>query len=129
VASLIARELGVAARADTGGGQLRGVLGVLVTANTLNTAVIDSFIWTLLTWLLVRWVRTRQDRLLLVATVYRGICAGKDLVAVFWIVLIGAVLALAERDAAPAVLWVSGAVTVVTSLPNLWWQLTTARRS
>jgi len=126
VASLIARELGGGRRAQVLAAASYAVSwGVLVTANTLNTAVIDSFIWTLLTWLLVRWVRTRQDRLLLVAGLLTAVSVQvKDLVAVFWIILIGAVLAVGPREMLRRpMLWVGGVVTVVTSLPNLWWQV------
>lgn len=126
VASLIARELGGGRRAQILAAASYAVSwGVLLTTATLNTAVIDSFAWTLITWLLARWVRTRQDRLLLVAGLVTAVSMQvKDLVAVFWIVLIGAVLAVGPREMPRRpMLWVGGAVTVLTSLPNLWWQV------
>jgi 4-amino-4-deoxy-L-arabinose transferase-like glycosyltransferase len=126
VVSLIARELGGGRRAQVLAAAGYAVSwGVLWTAFTLSTAVIDSFNWTLLTWLLVRWVRTRQDRLLLMAGLVTAVSMQvKDLVAVFWIILIVAVLAVGPREMLRRpMLWVGGAVTVVTSVPNLWWQI------
>src|SRR5882724_6240543 len=61
VASLIAREFGGGRRAQVLAAATCAVsFGLLGSGHELSTYVIDSFGWTVITWLLVRWVRTRQ---------------------------------------------------------------------
>jgi len=125
VASLIARELGGGRRAQVLAAAAFAVsFGLLGTGHELSTDVIDSFGWTVITWLLVRWIRTRQDRLLLVSGLVTTVCLQtKDLIAGFWVVLACAVFMVGPRDLLRRpLLWVGAAVAVVCSLPNLWWQ-------
>lgn len=125
VASLIARELGGERRAQVLAAATYAVsFGLLGSGHELSTYVLDSFGWTVITWLLVRWVRTRQDRLLLASGLVTTVCLQiKDLVAVFWIVLACAVLLAGPRDLLRRpMLWAGAGVAVVCSLPNLWWQ-------
>jgi len=125
VASLIAREFGGGRRAQVLTAATYAVsFGLLGSGHELSTYVIDSFGWTVITWLLVRWVRTRQDRLLLASGLVTTVCLQiKDLVAVFWIVVACAVLVVGPRDLLRRpMLWVGAGVAVVCSLPNLWWQ-------
>jgi len=64
VAALIARELGGRHRAQVLTAGLYA-MGTLPSGHQLTTAAVDVFVWTVTTWLLVRWVRLRDDRLLL----------------------------------------------------------------
>jgi len=126
VASLIARELGGGRRAQVLAAATYAVSGGLLgTGHMLSTDVVDSFGWTVITWLLVRWVRTREDRLLLLSGLTTTVCLQtKDLIVLFWLTLGCAALVVGPRDLPrrPA-LWVGAAVAVVCSLPNLWWQV------
>jgi 4-amino-4-deoxy-L-arabinose transferase-like glycosyltransferase len=125
VASLIARELRGERRAQVLAAATYAVsCGLVGTGHTLSTDVIDSFGWTLITWLLVRWIRTRGDRLLLLSGVATAVCLQtKDLIVIFWFALVCAVLVLGPRELLRRpLLWVGGGIAVVCSLPNLWWQ-------
>lgn len=64
VAALIARELGGRRRAQvlTAG---KYAMATVAGGHLLMTATVDVFFWAVTTWLLVRWVRLRHDRLLL----------------------------------------------------------------
>jgi 4-amino-4-deoxy-L-arabinose transferase-like glycosyltransferase len=96
----------------------------LAGGHLLATSTIDPVLWVALTWLLVRWVRTRSDRLLLVAGVVTAVdLQVKFLVAGFWVVAILAVLIVGPRDMLrrPA-LWAGGAIAVLTTVPTLVWQ-------
>jgi len=68
--ALIARELGGAARAQTLAAAAFAVsTEFLAGGHYLATSTVDPFLWTLLLWLLVRWLRTRADGLLVWAGV------------------------------------------------------------
>jgi 4-amino-4-deoxy-L-arabinose transferase-like glycosyltransferase len=125
VASLIARELGGGRRAQVLAAASYAVSGGLLgTGHLLSTDVIDSLGWTVITWLLVRWVRTRRDGLLLWSALVTTVCLQtKDLIVVFWVVLAIAALVVGPRDLLRRpLLWLGGAIAVAVSLPNLWWQ-------
>jgi hypothetical protein len=125
VASLIARELGAGRRAQVLAAATYAVSGGLLgTGHMLSTDVIDSLGWTVITWLLVRWVRTRRDGLLLWSALVTTVCLQtKDLIVAFWLVLACAALAVGPRDLPRRpLLWLGGAIAGAVSLPNLWWQ-------
>jgi Dolichyl-phosphate-mannose-protein mannosyltransferase len=123
--AVIARELG--------GGRIAQVLAAAACASsvfalgqnqTLTTNGIDTALWVVLSWLIVRWVRTRQDALLLgagLATV--AALQVKWLVPVFWVVVLVAAGCLGPRELLrrPA-LWCSAAVVGVSAIPMLVWQ-------
>lgn len=125
VGALIARELG--------GGRTAQVLAatacatsvcVLGEAHTLSTNGIDTALWAVLSWLIVRWVRTRHDSLLLAAgLVTVAALQVKWLIPVFWVVIVVAAGCLGPRDLLrrPA-LWCSGALVAVSAVPMLLWQ-------
>jgi len=126
VASLIARELGGGRRAQVLAAAAHTVSwGVLGIGHMLSTDVIDGLGWTVVSWLLVRWIRTRRDSLLLLSGLVTTVSLQtKDLIVVFWLVLGCAVLVVGPRDLLRRPpLWVGAAVAVVCSLPNLWWQI------
>jgi hypothetical protein len=125
VASLIARELGGGRRPQVLAAATYAVsAGLLGTGHQLSTDVIDSLGWTVITWLLVRWVRTRRDGLLLCSAMVTTVCLQtKDLIVAFWVVLAVAALAVGPRDLPRRpLLWLGAAIAVAVSLPNLWWQ-------
>jgi Dolichyl-phosphate-mannose-protein mannosyltransferase len=125
VSAVIARELG--------GGRAAQVLAaaacstsfcILGGAATLSTNGIDTALWMLLSWLVVRWVRTRQDGLLLIAgLVTVAALQVKMLVPVFWIAILLAAGCEGRRELVrrPA-LWWSALAVAVTAIPMLIWQ-------
>jgi hypothetical protein len=125
VASLIARELGGGRRAQILAAATDAVSwGLLGTGHELSTDVLDWFGWSVITWLLVSWVRTRNDRLLLLSGVVTAVCLQtKDLVVLFWFALTCAALVVGPRDLLRRpLLWAGATVAIGCSLPNLWWQ-------
>jgi hypothetical protein len=80
--------------------------------------------WLVICWLLVRWIRLRDDRLLLVLGVVGGVAAQTK----FQVMLLGVVLLLAVAVAGPRdllrrpALWVGVAVAVAIAAPTLLWQ-------
>lgn len=125
LAGLLARELG--------GGRLAQALSALAYATStflllqsslLATNAIDTPLWVAITWLVVRWVRTRQDWLLFAAGVVTAIdMQVKWLIPVFWVCVIATSLIWGPRELLrrPA-LWAGGAFTVITMIPALIWQ-------
>ncbi|MCA0157578.1 glycosyltransferase family 39 protein [Tsukamurella sp. M9C] len=125
VSALIARELGGGrfAQALTAGAYATSTF-LLLQSSLLATNAIDTPLWVAITWLLVRWVRTRQDWLLFAAGVVTAIdMQVKWLIPVFWVCAIVAASIWGPRDLVrrPA-LWLGGAFTVVTMIPALLWQ-------
>ncbi|SLF57826.1 glycosyl transferase, family 39 [Mycobacteroides abscessus subsp. bolletii] len=125
VSALIARELG--------GGRGAQVLaaiacatafGILGETESLITNAIDTALWALLSWLVIRWVRTRHDTLLLTAGLVTIVALQvKWLVPVFWIAILIAAGCVGPRELLrrPA-LWCSAAATAVSVIPALIWQ-------
>lgn len=125
VASLIARELGGRRRAQILAAATVAVSwGLLGTGHELSPDVLDSFGWSVLSWLLISWIRTRDDRRLLLSGVVTALCLQtKDLAVLLWFALAVAALAVGPRDLLRRpLLWVGAAVALTCSLPNLWWQ-------
>lgn len=125
LAALLARELGGGRRAQLlAAGAVAVSPGFLVTGHLLATSTLDPVAWIALTYLLVRWVRTRSDRLLLVAGIVTAVgLQAKFLIVAFWVVAVAAVLVCGPRDLLrrPA-LWAGGAVAVLATVPTLGWQ-------
>ena len=124
-AAMIARELGGERRAQLLTAVAYGAsIELLGTGHLLATSTIDPFLWTVTTWLIVRWVRVRDDRLLL----YAGLVTAVDLqvkylIPIFWIALAGTVLVMGPRDMLRRpLLWLGLAVAVLTMVPSLLWQ-------
>jgi hypothetical protein len=123
--ALLARELGGGRRAQVlAAGAVAVSPGFLATGHLLATSTFDPVLWIALTWLLVRWVRTRDDRLLLAAGIVTAVALQvKFLVVGFWAVAIVAVLVCGPRELLrrPA-LWAGGAVAALATVPSLLWQ-------
>ncbi|RDI67156.1 ArnT family glycosyltransferase [Nocardia pseudobrasiliensis] len=97
---------------------------LLVQGTQLSTNTIDTALWVAITWLLVRWVRTRRDDLLLWAGVVTAIdMQVKWLIPFLWVAVAIGVLICGPRELLrrPA-LWWGAAVTGLTMLPSLFWQ-------
>ncbi|HET9117373.1 MAG TPA: glycosyltransferase family 39 protein [Pseudonocardiaceae bacterium] len=123
VAALIAREFGGQRRAQvlTAGAY---ALGALAGGHTLNTATVDMFMWTVATWVLVRWVQFRDDRLLLALGGLTALSLqNKWLMVTFWFAVGASVLVVGPRELLrrPA-LWLGAAIATLVTLPALFWQ-------
>ncbi|MFI9404914.1 ArnT family glycosyltransferase [Nocardia sp. NPDC052316] len=125
ISAQIAREFG--------GGQRAQILTaiayasspfLLVQGTQLATNTIDTALWVLISWLLVRWVRTRRDALLLWASLATALdMQVKWLIPFFWAAVAIGVLCYGPRDLLrrPA-LWAGAALVVLVTLPSLIWQ-------
>jgi hypothetical protein len=123
MAALIARELGGRRRAQalTAGTY---AMATVAGGHLLTTATVDVFFWLVTTLLLVRWVRLRDDRLLLWLGVVTAIALqNKWLLAAFWVVVAVSVLAVGPRRLLRRpLLWIGAVLAMLATLPNLLWQ-------
>jgi Dolichyl-phosphate-mannose-protein mannosyltransferase len=123
VAALIARELGGRHRAQV---LTAGTYSMATVAggHLLGTPTVDVFFWGVTTWLLVRWVRIRDDRLLLWLGVVTAIALqNKWLLVAFWAIVVISVLAVGPRELLRRpLLWLGAALVVLAALPGLLWQ-------
>lgn len=97
---------------------------LLVQGTQLATNTIDTALWVLISWLLIRWVRTRHDSLLLWASLATAVdMQVKWLIPFFWIAIAIGVVSYGPRDLfrRPA-LWLGAGVVVLATLPSLIWQ-------
>lgn len=125
LAALIAREFGGARKAQllTAGAYALS-FQLLASGHVLATSTVDPFLWVLVSWLVARWVRTRSDRLLLVAGLVTAVAMqGKWLIAFFWLALVaGALIAGPRRLIGRPALWAGGLITFAATVPTLLWQ-------
>lgn len=123
--ALLAREFGGGRRAQLlAAGAFAVSPNMLGTGHLLATSTIDPALWVAITFVVVRWLRTRSDRLLLVAGVLTAVdLQVKFLIPAFWAVLVVAVLVAGPREllTRPA-LWAGGAIAVLATVPTLIWQ-------
>jgi Dolichyl-phosphate-mannose-protein mannosyltransferase len=125
VAGLIARELGCDKRAQgfTAAAQAT-VLWTTAAGHWLTPYTLEPVQWLLLIWLVVRWVRLRDDRLLLAAGAVTGIAA----LTKFQVVLLCVVLLVAAATVGPRelmrrpLLWVGAGLAALLAAPTLAWQ-------
>ncbi|MFI9387522.1 glycosyltransferase family 39 protein [Kutzneria sp. NPDC052558] len=125
VAAMIAWELGGSRRAQVISAASYAVAPFLVTGgHLLATSTVDPFLWTVITWLLVRWVRTRADTLLLWAGLVTAVTLqAKWLIVFFWLVAGVAALLAGPRDLLRSkMMWLGLAIVALTSVPQLLWQ-------
>ncbi|WP_113697604.1 glycosyltransferase family 39 protein [Amycolatopsis albispora] len=123
--ALIARELGGGTRAQVlAAGAFAVSMQFLGSGHYLATSTMDPFLWTVVLWLLVRWLRTRSDGLLLWAGVVTGLALNvKFLIPAFWVValLFAAWLGPRELLTRPK-LWLGAGVAVLAAVPTVLWQ-------
>ncbi|WP_020500697.1 ArnT family glycosyltransferase [Sciscionella marina] len=124
-AGLLAREFG--------GGKGAQLLSATAYASSfflflqghiLATNTVDTALWVLITWFLVRWVRTGNDLLLLGAGIATAVdMQVKWLIPFFWLSAGVAVLLLGPRRMLTRpMLWLGAAIVVLSMLPSLVWQ-------
>lgn len=128
--ALTARELGGHRRAQIlAAGAFACSYQFLLAGHMLATATIDPFLWIVLVWLLVRWVRLHQsgeapDYLLWCAAGVTAVSLQtKYLVVALWAVIGIMALVFGPRDLLrrPA-LWIGGMLAGATAIPGLVWQ-------
>jgi Dolichyl-phosphate-mannose-protein mannosyltransferase len=122
---LLAQELGGTRRAEL----IAAVCGavaviVLFTGHLLSTSTFDLLVWTAVTWLAVRAVRTGNDRLWLIAGAVLGVgLLNKPLPAFFAVgMLAGVALAGPRRLLRTPYVWSSAAVALAMWSPWIVWQ-------
>lgn len=124
-AALAARELGASGAGQAVAAAAYGSSPFLIgTGHLLATSTVDPVLWTALTWLVLRWVRTRDDRLLVAAGVVTALALQtKFLVVAFWAVALPAAALLGPRDLLRRpMLWVGAGIAVAATVPTLLWQ-------
>ncbi len=124
-AGLIARELGCDRRAQgiTAAAQATGAWAA-VAGHWMTPYALEPMQWLLLFWLLTRWVRLRDDRLLLAVGAVVGIAAmTKFQVLLLCVVLLAAVALVGPRDLLRRpMLWVGAVIAAAIAAPTLLWQ-------
>ncbi|MFH9424047.1 glycosyltransferase family 39 protein [Streptomyces sp. NPDC017529] len=128
LAALLAREFGGDRRAQwLSAGACALAFGAL--GRLLSTMAFDVPLWTLLSWLLVRWVRLRgegvkRDRLLLAAGAVAMVAVQvKFQIALFCLALLVAALVCGPRGLlARPLLWAGTVLALLSAVPTLVWQ-------
>ncbi|MRH88533.1 glycosyl transferase family 39 [Nocardia sp. SYP-A9097] len=123
--ALIAREFGGGRWA-----QLLAAVGyatspfLLLQGTMLTTNAVDTALWVIITWLVVRWVRTRNDWLLLAAALVTAVdMQVKWLIPFFWLAVAASSLVFGPRELVRRpLLWAGGAIVVIATVPELLWQ-------
>lgn len=123
--ALIAREFGGGRRAQTVSAAAFAISPQLLgTGHLLMTCTVDPFCWVLVSWLVARWVRVRDDWLLLYAGIATAVAMqAKFLIIVFWAGLVLGLLLSGPREIfRRPLLWVGAAITPLLSVPTVLWQ-------
>ncbi|MCU1642446.1 MAG: hypothetical protein JWN03_2721 [Nocardia sp.] len=124
VAALIAYELRGSRRVQLLAAGTYATSYLLVTQVALSTFSFDATFTAVITWLFIRWVRTRQDWLIVVA----GLVAALDMQVKWMIPLVWACLGLAVILCGPReilrrpALWVATGILALSVVPILYWQ-------
>lgn len=125
VAALIARELGGDRRAQvlTAGAQATA-LWVTLAGHWLTPYTLEPVQWLLLFWLLTRWVRVRDDRLLLMLGVVVGVAAETrfQVLALCAALVLGVLVAGPRELLARPMLWAGAGTAALLAAPTLLWQ-------
>lgn len=124
VAALIAYELRGSRRAQLLAAGTYATSYLLATQVAMSTFSFDATLTAVITWLFIRWVRTRQDWLIVVA----GVVAALDMQVKWMIPLVWTCLGLAVVMFGPReilrrpALWVATAILGCSAIPILYWQ-------
>lgn len=123
---MTAKELGGRVPAQVLAATAYALSGAVRVAHWLATYSLDPFFWTLILWLVVRWTRRRDDRLLLAAGVVTAFSLEtKFLVPALWAALAVTSLLFGPRELLRRpLLWVGGLIAVLATVPTLVWQAT-----
>ncbi|GAA4554136.1 glycosyltransferase family 39 protein [Amycolatopsis samaneae] len=124
VTALVARELGGGRAAQAMAAGAYATSGIVILSHWIATYTFDPFLWTVVVWLLVRWVRNRRDGLLVWAGVVTAVSlATKFLIPALWVAVLLGALVFGPRDLlGRPKLWLGGAIAVVATIPTLAWQ-------
>ncbi|ANY08478.1 hypothetical protein AFB00_21870 [Pseudonocardia sp. HH130630-07] len=124
--ALMARELGGDRRAQTLGALAQGTgIAAAQFGHWLTPYTLEPALWSVLFWLLLRWVRIRDDRLLVVL----GLVAGVTAQTRFQIGALGIVLLVALAVTGPRellrrpALWLGAVLALLVASPALAWQM------
>ncbi|GAB2565919.1 glycosyltransferase family 39 protein [Nocardia heshunensis] len=127
ISAAVAYELGGSRNAQLVAATAYAVSPLAATqAVQLSTFSFDATLQAAIIWLLIRWIRTRDDRLFLAI----GVIAAVDLQVKWFIPSILLCLATAILLAGPrSLLWQRGlwkgiAIFAASAVPGLWWQQT-----
>ncbi|MCC3313938.1 ArnT family glycosyltransferase [Nocardia africana] len=98
---------------------------LLLQGSMLTTNTVDTALWVLISWLVVRWVRTRRDGLLLIAGLVTAVdLQVKWLIPFFWIALAVSCAVFGPRELLRRpLLWAGAGLTVLSALPQVIWQM------
>ena len=122
---LLARELGGTRRAETIAAACAAVgVIVLFTGHLLSTSTFDLLAWTAVTWLVVRALRTGDDRLWLVAGVVLGVGLLNKALPAFLVIglLAGVAIAGPRQVLRNPYVWGGAAIALVLWMPWILWQ-------
>src|SRR6185295_19243405 len=122
---LLARELGGGARAQAiAAGCAAAAAVVLFTGHMLSTSTFDLLAWTAVSWLVVRAVRTGENRLWLAAGVVLGLgLLNKPLPAFLAAGLLAGILVAGPRRLLrDPYVWAGAAIALVLWSPWILWQ-------
>ncbi|GAA4800267.1 glycosyltransferase family 39 protein [Actinomycetospora chlora] len=125
LAALLAAEMGGRRRAQLLAGAAIAISPFfLATGHLLATSTLDPVLWSLLLWLVVRWFRTADDRLLLAAAPVLAVALfAKFLVPVLVAALaVGVLVAGPRRLLGRPALWVALGLAAASTVPTLLWQ-------
>ena len=125
LAALIAAEMGGRRRAQLLAGAAVAISPFfLATGHLLATSTLDPVLWTLLLWLVVRWIRTGRDLLLLAAAPVLAVALfDKFLVpALLAGLAVGVLVAGPRRLLGRPMLWVALVLAAASTVPTLLWQ-------
>ncbi|MFI1917755.1 ArnT family glycosyltransferase [Nocardia sp. NPDC020380] len=97
---------------------------LLLQGAMLTTNAVDTALWAMITWLVVRWVHTRNDWLLLAAALITAVdMQVKWLIPFFWLAVAVTSLVFGPRELVRRpLLWVGGVIVVAATVPELLWQ-------
>nr|WTA71364.1 glycosyltransferase family 39 protein [Micromonospora sp. NBC_00855] len=124
VSALIAYELRGSRRVQLLAAGTYATSYLLATQVVLSTFSFDATLTAVITWLFIRWVRTRQDWLLVVA----GLVAAVDMQVKWMIPIVWACLGLGVILCGPReilrrpALWVATGILAMSLIPILYWQ-------
>ncbi|MEV5573656.1 glycosyltransferase family 39 protein [Spirillospora sp. NPDC052269] len=125
VAALTAREMGGGRRAQALTAVLTAICPfVAAIGHSFYTASPDLPVSTTLVWLAVRWVRTRDDRLLLAAGAVAGVALNIKYLAGFLLagIVAGLLISGPREVLRRPLLWAGVAVAAALAAPSLVWQ-------
>lgn len=138
LATLAAIVLCAAITREFGGGRTAQTVAALAYAATpaavmqsaiLTTFALDATCTAAISWLLIRWVRTRRDVLLVAAWLVAAVdLQVKWLVPMVWAGLIAGVLIFGPREMLRRrAFWLGATLFAAAAAPTVWWQQANGR--